>query len=94
MPQDANFALLKDEVMEMLGDLDAALLELDKAPGDKELLNRAFRDIHTVKGACDMFGLAAMVAFAHDMETVFDQVRGGKIPFDRELLDLAFAAKD
>jgi len=94
MPQDANLTLLRDEVMEMLGDLDTVLLELDKSPSDKELLNRAFRDIHTVKGACDMFGLSAMVAFAHDMETVFDQVRNGKLPFNRELLDLSFAAKD
>jgi two-component system, chemotaxis family, sensor kinase CheA len=94
MSQDATLNLLKDEVLEMLGDLDAVLLEVEKSPNDKELLNRAFRDIHTVKGACDMFGLTNMVAFAHDMETIFDQVRGGRIPFSRELLDLSLAGKD
>ncbi|MFZ5813486.1 MAG: Hpt domain-containing protein, partial [Thermodesulfobacteriota bacterium] len=86
--------LFMEEVGETLAELDGALLELEKSPGDTELVNRVFRAVHTLKGACDMFGVDEAVALAHAVESVFDQVRGGRKEVDKALLDMTFAARD
>jgi two-component system chemotaxis sensor kinase CheA len=91
---DETRALFREEVMENLAELDGALLELEKAPQDGELVDRVFRAVHTLKGACDMFGLGQVVALAHDVESLFDHVRGGWRRVTKSLLDAAFAAKD
>ncbi|WP_246298764.1 chemotaxis protein CheA [Desulfolutivibrio sulfodismutans] len=86
--------LFMEEVGETLAELDTALLELEKAPHDAELINRIFRGVHTLKGACDMFGVDDAVALAHAVESVFDHVRGGWRDVDKALMDLAFSARD
>ena len=86
-------ALFQEEVAENLAELDGALLELEKNPRDHDLIDRIFRAVHTLKGACDMFGLGQVVALAHDLESLFDHVRGGWRRVSKELLDAAFAAK-
>ncbi len=87
-------ALFQEEVAENLAELDGALLELEKNPRDHALVDRIFRAVHTLKGACNMFGLVQVVALAHDLESLFDHVRGGWRRVSKELLDAAFAAKD
>ncbi|MHC1790756.1 chemotaxis protein CheA [Solidesulfovibrio sp.] len=87
-------ALFREEVTENLAELDGALLELEKNPHDMDLVNRVFRAVHTLKGACDMFGIGQVVALAHDLESLFDHVRGGWRRVGKNLLDAAFAAKD
>ncbi|EHJ48511.1 CheA signal transduction histidine kinase [Solidesulfovibrio carbinoliphilus subsp. oakridgensis] len=91
---DETRALFQEEVLENLAELDGALLELEKAPTDLDLVNRIFRAVHTLKGACDMFGLSPVVGLAHDIESLFDHVRGGWRRVSKELLDASFAAKD
>uniref|UniRef100_I2PWS9 Chemotaxis protein CheA n=1 Tax=Desulfovibrio sp. U5L TaxID=596152 RepID=I2PWS9_9BACT len=91
---DETRALFQEEVLENLAELDGALLELEKAPTDLDLVNRIFRAVHTLKGACDMFGLSPVVGLAHDIESLFDHVRGGWRRVGKELLDVSFAAKD
>ncbi len=86
--------LFMEEVGETLAELDGALLELEKSPRDMELVNRVFRAVHTLKGACDMFGVDEAVILAHAVESVFDHVRGGRKEVDKALLDLTFAARD
>ncbi|MFU2207894.1 chemotaxis protein CheA [Solidesulfovibrio sp. C21] len=91
---DEMRALFAEEVQENLAELDGALLELEKTPGDKDLVDRIFRAVHTLKGACDMFGISGVVALAHDLESLFSQVREGWRRVGKDLLDVAFLAKD
>ncbi|WP_300159117.1 Hpt domain-containing protein, partial [Solidesulfovibrio sp.] len=91
---DEMRTLFREEVMENLAELDGALLELEHNPRDMDTVNRIFRAVHTIKGACDMFGLAAVVRLAHDLESLFDQVRTGWRVVGKGLLDASFAAKD
>jgi len=91
---DEMRTLFQEEVMENLAELDGALLELEHSPGDMDTVNRIFRAVHTIKGACDMFGLTAVVRLAHDLESLFDQVRTGWRRVGKALLDASFAAKD
>ncbi|MGE4537299.1 MAG: chemotaxis protein CheA [Desulfovibrio sp.] len=91
---DEMRALFAEEVQENLAELDGALLELEKTPGDKDLVDRIFRAVHTLKGACDMFGISGVVVLAHDLESLFSQVREGWRRVGKDLLDVAFLAKD
>jgi len=84
----------REEAREIAIDLEATLLELNENHGDQELLSRAFRGLHTIKGSGAMFGFEALAAFTHDLETAFDGVRNGKIRIDGGLIDLTLTALD
>ncbi|AGW15148.1 putative CheA signal transduction histidine kinase [Megalodesulfovibrio gigas DSM 1382 = ATCC 19364] len=83
-----------EEAQELLAELEAALLELEDAPTDQPLIDRVFRALHTIKGSGAMFGFDDIAAFTHDVENVFDLVRGGTVAISRELLNLTLQAKD
>ena len=83
-----------EEAFELLSDLEAALLELEENPSDSELIGRVFRALHTIKGSGAMFGFDNVAQFTHTIETVFDDVREGKLPVTEELVSLTLKARD
>jgi two-component system, chemotaxis family, sensor kinase CheA len=82
------------EAQDLLEQLEQTLLDLEHTPTDSDLLNTAFRAMHTIKGSGAMFGFDAVAAFTHHVETAFDLVRKGRLPPTRELIAVALAAKD
>ena len=84
----------KEEAEELLGQLESTLLELEESPGDPEFLNAAFRAIHTIKGSAGMFGFDEIARFTHDLESVMDNARAGKIMISRDFVDLALRGRD
>jgi two-component system chemotaxis sensor kinase CheA len=91
---DAHRLAYLEEARELLTDLEASLLELEKIPDDTDLLHKIFRAMHTIKGSGAMFGFDDIAAFTHDVETIFDRVRNGQLGVTRQLLDLSFHACD
>ncbi|MBF0620767.1 MAG: chemotaxis protein CheA [Magnetococcales bacterium] len=83
-----------EEAYELLSELEDSLLELEEAPEDEDLIGRVFRAMHTIKGSGAMFGFDDIAEFTHEVETVFDMVRGGSIPVTKTLIDLTLAARD
>ncbi len=93
--EDTSFAkAVLDEASELLEELEEALLELESSPEDMELINRVFREIHTLKGSASMCGFDQIAAFAHDVETVLDKVRSNKILPSAELVAVVIVARD
>ena len=84
----------KEEALELLGELETSLLELEEEPDNEEVLNRVFRAMHTIKGSGAMFGFEDIASFTHEVETVFDLARNGQIAVSKELLDLTLLARD
>jgi two-component system chemotaxis sensor kinase CheA len=84
----------KEEAYELLSELEQSLLVLEENPEDSDLIARIFRAMHTLKGSGNMFGFVNIGKFTHDIETVFDRVRDGKISVTRELVDLTLSACD
>ena len=74
-PQDA----FREEAYELLSELETALMELEDSPKDSDLIDRVFRAMHTIKGSGAMFGFTKIADFTHELETVFDLVREGRI---------------
>ncbi len=86
--------VFREEAYEHLYDLENSLLELEENPHDIELLGRVFRSMHTIKGSGSMFGFDTLAAFTHEVETVLDFVRTGKVAINKNLINLCLAARD
>jgi len=82
------------EAYQLLADVENLILQLEKNPEDLELLNAAFRAIHTIKGSAGVFGFANITHFVHDLETVLDRVRNQELQFDSALGNLVLACCD
>lgn len=82
------------EAVELLEEMEDALLSMEEAPDDEEHLNSVFRSMHTIKGAAGVFGFDAIVAFTHPVETVMDSLRNGERSIDSELIAILLECKD
>lgn len=87
-------ATYREEAGELLAELETSLLDLEETPDDSDLINRVFRAMHTIKGSGAMFGFDEIAAFTHEVETVFDMVRNGKMTVTKRLLDLTLKSRD
>lgn len=86
--------IFRQEASELFETLEGALLDLGLRPDDRELVDSAFRALHTIKGSGAMFGFDKVAAFTHEFETAFELVRKGEIKPTQELIAVALAAKD
>jgi two-component system chemotaxis sensor kinase CheA len=87
MIEDAALrALFRAESEEHLQHLDDALLQLEKTPTDQPLLEEAFREAHSLKGAASMLGLIAIQTPAHQLEDQFNAARRNTAPINAGLL--------
>ena len=84
----------REEAYELVTELETALLELEKAPGEMEVVGRVFRAMHTIKGSGATCRLNDIASFTHELETIFDMVRKGRIAVTPELINLALRARD
>ena len=87
-------ATYREEASELLAELETSLLDLEETPDDNDLINRVFRAMHTIKGSGAMFGFDEIASFTHEVETVFDMVRNGKMTVTKRLLDLTLKSRD
>lgn len=83
-----------EEAREIIVKLEEALLELESNPNDKERIDEVFRAMHTLKGTGGMFGFDALSEHTHDLESIYDKVRSGKLPLTKELIDITFRSLD
>jgi len=85
--------IFRQEAADLLEALEQALLDLERRPGDRDLVNTAFRALHTIKGSGAMFGFDDLAGFAHEFETVFDRVRRGESHASPALIAVALNAQ-
>jgi two-component system chemotaxis sensor kinase CheA len=83
-----------EESRGMLDEMEAILLRLETEPQDEETVNAMFRAAHTIKGSAGLFGLDEIVAFTHVVENVLDEVRGGVLAVNAELVELLLKCCD
>lgn len=83
-----------EEAVEHINDLEKSLLLLEQSPDNKEIIEKVFRSMHSLKGGGAMFGFERISEFTHDLETVYDQVRNGKMSVSTDLLSLTLASVD
>lgn len=82
------------ECEDLLADLEGQLTALQDGETDDEILNAAFRAIHSVKGGAGAFGFTHLVGFAHVFETVLDQMREHRLDTSSANVALLIRAGD
>jgi len=87
--------LLQDflqEAADLLSDVDNKLVDLEKMPDDRGLLNDIFRGFHTIKGGAGFLSATELVTLCHLTENLFDLLRNGDLVLTSELMDVIMAA--
>ena len=82
------------EADEILSNLDQDLIELEENPEDKDLLNKIFRGMHTLKGGAGFLGLTSVVEIAHKIEDIFNKLRNDELKLTSEMMDIIFEGVD
>ena len=82
--------LLQDflvEATDLLSGVDNKLVDLERAPHDRALLNEIFRGFHTIKGGAGFLNAAELVTLCHLTENLFDKLRNGELDVTPETMD-------
>ncbi len=82
------------EAQEHLDSIETNLVYLEQHPEDLEAINAIFRPFHTIKGVAGFLNLAQIQECGHEVESLLDAVRNGRLPVTRPLIDLVLAAVD
>ena len=79
-----------EETKEHLQTLTESLIELENADDalEQELLNRAFRAAHTIKGMSASMGFRNMEQMCHSLEDILDALRNGNGNVTPDVIDL------
>lgn len=83
-----------EEATDNIKDLEDALLVLENDPNNKELIERVFRAMHSIKGGGAMFGFQKLSEFTHHLENLYDLVRENKLKVTHDLLDITLQSVD
>ncbi|MCP4901302.1 MAG: chemotaxis protein CheA [bacterium] len=67
------------ESFENLDQLDQDLVNLEQNPKDREIFERIFRTIHTIKGTCGFLAFQKLEEVTHAGENVLSLLRDGKL---------------
>lgn len=83
-----------EETREHIQSLNEHILVLEKDPENEETINEIFRAAHSLKGMAGTMGYKRMQRLTHDMESVFSEIRNGKMKVTSELVDVLFKGND
>ncbi|TZE83332.1 chemotaxis protein CheA [Calorimonas adulescens] len=83
-----------EESKEHIEDLNTLLLEIEKNPTDRELIDNIFRAAHTLKGMAATMGFTKMGDLTHKMEDVLSEVRADKLKVSPDLIDVLLKCSD
>lgn len=84
------------EAEELLDALSNDLVEFESQGRNvrPELVNKIFREIHSLKGLAGMLGFVQISELSHNLEDMLDKLRMGKVEISRDLLDLLYDSVD
>src|SRR5262245_4124558 len=82
-----------EEARQILKSLESSLLELEKKATPDEI-NNVYRYLHTLKGSAGMFGFTQIERLAHELESVYSDIRDGVRQSDELIVDLTLHAVD
>jgi chemotaxis protein histidine kinase CheA len=86
--------LFRSEVETHAEVLGAALLALERAPGDTSRINEMMRAAHSIKGASRIVGVDPAARVAHFMEDCFVAAQKGSVQLSSEDVDILLRGVD
>jgi two-component system chemotaxis sensor kinase CheA len=82
-----------EELLEALS-RDLAEFEAHGTAVRPELINKIFRDVHSLKGLAAMLGFVEISELAHTLEDMLDRLRMGRVTISKALIDLLYDSID
>ncbi|MEW6658501.1 MAG: chemotaxis protein CheA [Thermodesulfobacteriota bacterium] len=87
----ANFIA---EAREHLEGIESGLVHLEQAPTDLQAINAVFRPFHTVKGVAGFLNLPQIQELSHEVESLLDEARSGRLQITAPVIDLILVGVD
>ena len=82
------------EAREHLEGIESGLVHLEQAPSDLAAINAVFRPFHTIKGVAGFLNLAQIQELSHEVESLLDEARAGRLQINAGTIDLTLTAVD
>ena len=82
------------ESQDLLQEVEQGVLALERNPADAASIDVVFRVFHTFKGNAGVLKLVVLQRLTHELESVLDAARRGRLAIDREAIDLILAGAD
>jgi len=95
LPEDLE--LLREfhsESIDLLRSIETSVLALEEGSAGPDVVNAIFRAFHTFKGSAGFLQLEALRDFAHQLESLLDEVRSGRLAVGRRVIDAILAGAD
>ena len=83
-----------DDSLEGLSQVSDMFVELEADPTNSETISAIFRVAHSIKGSAAYFELMRIKVLSHEMETLLDLAREGKMVPSGEIIDVLLASVD
>jgi len=83
-----------EESQDLIQEWEESLLNLEKNPTDRELIDSLFRSIHTLKGSAGFVGFEELQKLTHDLESSLQDVRDTNKEFSPEMTEMLFEGLD
>ena len=94
MDMSKYIGIFRSESEKYIKEMSDSLLELELDPGNIEQMNVMFRAAHTFKGMAATMGFRQIVELTHEMESLIDRFRTGRLTLDSSLIDILFECLD
>ncbi|HRE05970.1 MAG TPA: Hpt domain-containing protein, partial [Opitutaceae bacterium] len=94
---DENRELLLEfhaEALDHLAHIESSLLILDGEPENRDALNQIFRSFHTIKGVSGFLHLTPMHTLTHEVESLLDLARNGKLRLNPTIITAVLQSRD
>ncbi len=82
------------EAREHLAAIESRTLALERGLGDSDAIHSLFRAFHTIKGLAGFLDLGAIEVVAHEVETVLDEARNGRLAITPGVIAGILESKD
>jgi two-component system chemotaxis sensor kinase CheA len=86
--------MFASEAAELLQSLNDSMVQLERDPESKEVMEEMFRSFHTLKGMASMMNLDPVTDLAHALEDIMAAVRDGQLEPKGPVADGIFSGLD
>lgn len=80
------------ESFENLSSINEDLTQIEKEPSNKELLNKLYRTVHTMKGSASFLGYKKLQDITHSAENLLDELRESKFEINPDIGTISIKA--
>ena len=83
-----------DETLEYINEMEYLISKLQEQPNNKEIINKLFRILHSLKGNAATIGLDKLAHVSHKAEDLLDLIRRNQIRVTKDTITLLYKVLD